>query len=85
MYKPKIPKMCRFQFLDYNNQVTIRTFNKEIYILKSGLFVQNVETQQLQRLQDIYYKIRTVRSIKGNIVAKRKNPKSDLFLVNSAS
>jgi hypothetical protein len=80
-----LPKMCRFQFLDFNNRVTIRTFNKEIYILKSGLIVQNVETNQLRRIEEIYYDIRTVRSIKGTIVAKRKNKYSDLYLVDKAS
>lgn len=73
--------MCRFQFLDFNNRVTIRTFNKDVYILKSGLIVQNVETNQLLRIEEIFYDIRTVRSIKGTIVAKRKNRNSDLFMV----
>ncbi|MBY0155441.1 hypothetical protein H0178_06515 [Cytobacillus firmus] len=85
MRKVTLPKMFRFQFLDFNNQVTIRTFNKEIYILKSGLIVQNVETNQLRRIEEIYYDIRTVRSIKGTIVAKRKNRNSDLYLVDKAS
>ena len=76
-----LPKMCRFQFLDFNNRVTIRTFNKDVYILKSGLIVQNVETNQLLRIEEIFYDIRTVRSIKGTIVAKRKNRNSDLFMV----
>jgi hypothetical protein len=81
MRRVKLPKMCRFQFLDFNNRVTIRTFNKEIYILKSGLIVQNVETNQLRRIEEIYYDIRTVRSIKGNIIAKRKNQHSDLYMI----
>ncbi|WP_066226342.1 hypothetical protein [Heyndrickxia sporothermodurans] len=84
MRKVKLPKMCRFQFLDFNNRVTIRTFNKEIYILKSGLIVQNVETKQLRRIEEIYYEIRTVRTIKGTIVAKRKNRYSDLFMTKAS-
>lgn len=81
----KLPKMCRFQFLDFNNRVTIRTFNKEIYALRSGLIVQNVETNQMRRIEEIYYEIRTVRSIKGTIVAKRKNKNSDLYMIDQAS
>jgi hypothetical protein len=82
--KVKLPKMCRFQFLDFNNRVTIRTFNKDIYILKSGLIVQNVKTNTLRRIEEIYYDIRTVRSITGKIVAKRKNKNSDLFMVKAS-
>lgn len=85
MRKVNLPKMCRFQFLDFNNRVTIRTFNKEVYILKSGLIVQNVETNQLRRIEEIYYDIRTVRSINGPIVAKRKNRNSDLYMQLNAS
>ncbi|MCK1995464.1 hypothetical protein MPH61_23360 [Peribacillus muralis] len=79
MRKVKLPKMNRFQFLGFNNRVTIRTFNKDVYILKSGLIVQNVETNQVCRLEQIYYDIRTVRTITGKIVAKRKNRFSDLY------
>lgn len=75
--------MYRFQFLNYNNQVTIRTFNKEIYILKSGLIVQNIENCQFRRIEEIYYDIRTVRTIKGTIIAKRRNRNSDLFIVKA--
>lgn len=78
--KVRLPKMHRFQFLDFKNQVTIRTFTKEIYILKTGLIVQNVETKKIRRLEEIYYDIRTVRTINGQIVAKRKNRKSDLYI-----
>ncbi|MGM0941308.1 MAG: hypothetical protein ACQEWU_10150 [Bacillota bacterium] len=84
MRKVSLPKMFRFQFLDFNNRVTIRTFNKDIYILKSGLIVQNIETKRLRRIEEIYYEIRTVRSIKGKIVAKRKNKDSDLFIVEAS-
>lgn len=80
MRKVKLPKMFRFQFLDFSNRVTIRTFNKEVYILKSGLIVQNVETQKLRKIEEIYYEIRTVRSIEGKVIAKRKNKESELYL-----
>ncbi len=79
MRKVNLPKMNRFQFLNFNNRVTIRTFSKDVYILKSGLVVQNVANNELCRLEDIYYDIRTVRTISGKIVAKRKNKYSDLY------
>lgn len=78
-----LPKMHRFQFLNYNNRVTIRTFSKDIYILKSGLIVQNIENCQFRRIEEIYYDIRTVRTIKGTIIAKRRNRNSDLFIVKA--
>lgn len=81
MHKVNLPRMCRFQFLEYNHIVTIRTFSKDTYILKAGLIVQNVETKQLRRIEEIYYDIRTVRTIKGKIVAKRKNKYSDLYMI----
>lgn len=84
MRRVKLPKMFRFQFLDFTNRVTIRTFNKDIYILRTGLMVQNVETNQLRRIEEIYYEIRTVRSIKGTIVAKRKNKYSELYMVKAS-
>lgn len=77
--KVDLPKMNRFHFINYSNRVTIRTFNKDIYILKSSLVVQNVETSKVCRLEEIYYDIRTVRSISGKVVAKRKNKQSDLY------
>jgi len=76
----KLVKMYKFEFLRYVNRVTIRTFKKDIYILKSNLMVKNVETDEVKRLEQIYYDIRTVRTISGNPIAKRKNPNSDLYL-----
>ncbi|GAF66465.1 hypothetical protein BTS2_3366 [Bacillus sp. TS-2] len=83
--KVKLTKMCRFQFLDFNNEVTIRTFNKDEFILYSNLFVKNVKTNDFKRLEDIYYDIRTVRSISGKVVAKRKNHYSELFMLPVSS
>ncbi|MCY7883127.1 hypothetical protein ACO0DA_10410 [Bacillus subtilis] len=78
-----VKKMVRFQFLDFANRVTIRTFNKDIYILRPGLIVQNVETNQYRRIEEIYYEIRTVRTIKGAIIAKRKNKNSELYMAKA--
>ncbi|MGG0026835.1 hypothetical protein ABEX92_03000 [Bacillus safensis subsp. osmophilus] len=74
-------KMVRFEFVDLANTVTIKTFNKEIYVLKSSLFVQNVHNNQILRFHEIYYDIRTVRTIEGKVLAKRKNRNSELVKV----
>lgn len=74
-------KMVRFEFVDLANTVTIKTFNKEIYVLKSSLFVQNVDNNQILRFHEIYYDIRTVRTIEGKVLAKRKNRNSELVKV----
>ncbi|WP_226567806.1 hypothetical protein [Bacillus stratosphericus] len=74
-------KMVRFEFVDLANTVTIKTFNKKIYVLKSSLFVQNVHNNQILRFHEIYYDIRTVRTIDGKVLAKRKNRNSELVKV----
>ncbi|WP_144531930.1 hypothetical protein [Bacillus pumilus] len=73
--------MVRFEFVDLANTVTIKTFNKEIYFLKSSLLVQNVHNNQILRFHEIYYDIRTVRTIEGKVLAKRKNRNSELVKV----
>lgn len=79
MKKVKLPKMHRFDFLNFSNRVTIRTFSKDIYILKTGLIVKNTETDELKRIDQIFYDIRTVRTIEGKIIAKRKNRNCELY------
>lgn len=88
MYSKRQKKLCpmlRFDFLRFINQATVRTFNKNIYKIKTGLILQDTVTKELKRLNDVYYDIRTVRDIKGNVIAKRKNPNSDLFVVKENS
>ncbi|PKR83060.1 hypothetical protein [Heyndrickxia camelliae] len=79
--KCKLPKMSRFHFIDLMNRASVRTFNKQVYQLKQGLLVQNTTTSEVKRLTDIYYEIRTVRDKKGNVLAKRKNPNSELYKI----
>lgn len=81
--KRNLHRMFRFQFLPWVNRVTIRTFSKEEYILKTGLILLNAETGEMKKIHDIYYDIRTVRQIDGTIVAKRKNQNSELLLQQS--
>ncbi|MED4041020.1 hypothetical protein [Niallia taxi] len=83
MKNSNLVKMFRFQFLQYRNRVTIRTFNKEVYILKTNLMVQNVETNEVRKIEEIYYDIRTVRNIAGKIIAKRRNKKNELFFITT--
>jgi hypothetical protein len=67
--KGRAPKMNRFQFLGFGNRVTIRTFNKETYILNNGLDVRNTRTNRRCKIDDIFY-------------AKRKNKISELYEVS---
>lgn len=62
------------------NHGTIRTFQRRIYEIK-GIVVKDVATGKLERLQNIYYEIRTVKNKKGRVVAKRKNPTDELIRV----
>jgi len=76
------PKMNRYEFLGYNNRVTIRLFNKETYILNTGLLVSNTRTKRKCRIDDIYHDIRTVRTVDGVVIARRKNKASELVAVS---
>jgi hypothetical protein len=82
MPKDNIPVVFRFQFLGLHDRVTIRTFNKQIYEMSSGLLVKNKRTKQQCRIEEIFYDIRTVRSKKGIVLAKRKNKSSELYEVS---
>lgn len=81
MSKKRLLSMCRFDFVSLPNS-TIRTFTKNIYEVKSSLFVKDVETSQIKRIEDVYYNIRTVKDKDGRVIAKRKNRNQELFIVN---
>lgn len=72
--------MQRFDFLTIK-QGTVRTFNKEIYEVKASLVVKNVQTHTLKKVEDIYYDIRTVKDKHGKVIAKRKSPNQELFIL----
>ncbi|MEK5460985.1 hypothetical protein NST36_19280 [Bacillus sp. FSL R5-0293] len=75
--------MSRFDFFGLENAVTIKTFSKDVYILRYNFLVQNNDTHEYKKLSEIFYDIRTVRTLSGIVVAKRKNQNSDLFEVKS--
>lgn len=83
MKKKSLPSMCRFDFLSLPKG-TVRTFSRDIYEVKSGLLVRNIHTNKVYKLHDIFYDIRTVKDANGNIVAKRKNPHRELYIVDNA-
>ncbi|WP_047980660.1 hypothetical protein [Ornithinibacillus contaminans] len=59
------------------NGGSVRTFGKKIYQIK-GIMAKNIMTGEVQKLSSIYYEIRTVKDIKGQVVAKRKKPIEEL-------
>ncbi|MGP9043227.1 hypothetical protein [Cytobacillus kochii] len=71
----------QLNFIKLDIPVTIKTFNKEVYNVKKGMYVKNIQTNKLKKLSDVYYDIRTVRDMDGNIIAKRKNFYSELVSV----
>jgi|GEM_PF-3492900 len=77
-------KMSQFDFVQCYNQVTIRTFNRHIYKLRTHLLVQNVETGEYRPLSEIYYMIRSVQTLEGELIARRKNPASELWIQDVA-
>ncbi|AMM99626.1 hypothetical protein UP12_19695 (plasmid) [Bacillus pumilus] len=82
VYIPKA-RMNRFDFFGLENSVTIKTFSKDVYTFHYNFLVQNTITKEYKKLSDIFYDIRTVRTLSGIVVAKRKNQNSDLFEIKS--
>lgn len=60
----------------------IETFEKTIY-RKSGLNVVDLSSNKILPLSRIYYQIRNVRDKNGMMIAKRKNVKQELVLIES--
>lgn len=57
---------------------TIRTFKKRIYSI-NGMIVKDIKTGNLYKISEIYYDIRTIKTRKGQVIAKRKNPNDELM------
>ncbi|RXZ02122.1 MULTISPECIES: hypothetical protein [Fictibacillus] len=72
----------RLTYLDLKDAKSIRTFNNETYILKGTLAVDE-ENGNIEKLADIYYRVRTAIGQDEQIIAKRKNTFDELLQVNS--
>lgn len=77
----KIKLMQQHDLMCWHRFVTAKTFDGHVYTFVTSTIVKNIDTLEIKRLYEIYYRIRTVRDIKGNVVARRKRIYSELYRV----
>lgn len=72
----------RLTFLDLKDAKSIRTFDNETFILKGALAVDQ-DNGNIEKLADVYYRVRTAIDENEQIIAKRKNALDELKQVKS--
>lgn len=72
----------RLTYLDLKDAQSIRTFENETFILK-GTVAVDLENGNIEKLADVYYRVRTAIGKNEQIIAKRKNPFDELKQVKS--
>lgn len=59
---------------------SVKTFDGKTYALKGAIAVES-KTGEIKRVAEIYYRVRSVRDEKHNIIAKRKQEDGELVAV----
>lgn len=59
---------------------SVKTFDGKTYSLKGALAVEK-QTGEIKRVAEIYYRVRSVRDEKHNIIAKRKQEDGELVAI----
>ncbi|MGM0924659.1 MAG: hypothetical protein ACQEWW_26325 [Bacillota bacterium] len=72
----------RLTYLDLRDAKSVRTFDNETFILKGALAVDQ-DNGNIEKLADVYYRVRTAVGENEQIIAKRKNALDELKRVNS--
>ncbi|MFD4820114.1 hypothetical protein [Peribacillus butanolivorans] len=72
----------RLTYLDLKDAKSIRTFDNETFILKGALAVDQ-DNGNIEKLADVYYRVRTAIDENEQIIAKRKNALDELKQVKS--
>jgi len=69
----------RFAFYDISssNAKSVRTFDKKVYNLKGTVAIE-ARTGNVEKVADIYYRVRSVMDTKHKVIAKRKNEDDEL-------
>ncbi len=73
--------MLQRDFSKLFNKGFIKTFDGKIYAIRGYFLVQDLSTMELKKLSSVYYHIRTVRDLYGNIIGKRKRIDLDLYRI----
>ncbi|MCM3169456.1 hypothetical protein [Peribacillus frigoritolerans] len=72
----------RLTYLDLKDAKSVRTFDNETFILKGALAVDQ-DNGNIEKLADVYYRVRTAIDENEQIIAKRKNALDELKQVKS--
>ncbi|MYL43975.1 hypothetical protein [Virgibacillus salexigens] len=56
---------------------SVKTFDNEVYELKGSIAV-NTDNGEIQKVADIYYRVRTAVNSQKHVIAKRKNTNDEL-------
>ncbi|MEN0651400.1 hypothetical protein NSQ82_20710 [Caldifermentibacillus hisashii] len=80
--KERSSRVSYYELAVLANGGSVRTFDKKIYHLR-GVIARNVDTGEVVKLSQIYYKIRTAINKNKQVVAKRKNADDELRQVSN--
>jgi hypothetical protein len=72
----------RLTYLDLRKAKSIRTFGNETFILKGTVAIDQ-ENGNVEKLADVYYRVRTAIGENEQIIAKRKTELDELKQVKS--
>lgn len=70
-------KRLPFYEISSSSARSIKTFDGKTYRLRGNIAVED-ETKDIQRVADIYYRVRTVVDDERNIIAKRTHEDDEL-------
>lgn len=74
-------KEQRLAFYDISSCAqSVKTFDGKVYQLKGAVAVEST-TGHIERVAEIYYRVRSVMDEKRNIIAKRRNHNDELTTV----
>lgn len=76
----RLRRLSLTDIIGQKKNLIIETFERTTF-KKTGLNAVDMQTQEVLPLSHIYYRIRNIRDHNGNIIAKRKSPQKELFLV----
>ena len=77
-----LPMAKRLSYIELANKAcSVKTFKNEVYKLKGSLAV-NQDNGNIEKIADIYYRVRTALNDDDVVVAKRKQSEEELKTVN---
>jgi hypothetical protein len=72
----------RLTYLDLKDAKSVKTFDNEIFVLKGAIAIDQ-NNGHVEKLADVYYRVRTAIGKNKQIIAKRKTVFDELEKVQS--